>query len=100
MDKMKYQHLVVALVALLIAQFSCLPMTPTSLPVGTRVNPSPIPSIGSVKKIQGAVQAGPESAMANVDPTRDMNNNDAINVFDSGKAELDFGYGLFFTLYN
>ncbi|MBI5352666.1 MAG: hypothetical protein HZB50_08535 [Chloroflexi bacterium] len=86
---MKKLSFIFALTVLLAAQLSCEPTTPT-----------PIPSIGSVQKLQGTVQAGPESALENVDPDRKINNEDAIQVHDDGKAKLDFGYGLVFTLYN
>ena len=62
--------------------------------------PTAIPTIAKVNRIQGSVQAGPESALEDVNPVRDMNNNDAVHVQDNGKANLDFGHGMVFTLYS
>ena len=82
--------IVAVLTALLATQLFCAQQTPTPAPS----------TIGQVEKIQGGVQAGPESSLADVESMRDMYNNDAVHVFDNGKANLDFGYGLTFTLYN
>ncbi len=97
---MKPRPIVYALIALLIAQFSCV--SPAVIPATliSPADPSPIQSVGSIEKINGVVQAGPESALANVDPTRAMHDNDAVHVFDSGKAMLVFGNDFKFTLYN
>lgn len=98
--KMKPTPIIFALSALLIAQFSCAspPVIPATLT--SSANPAPNQSVGSIEKINGVVQAGPEKALANVDPTRAMNDNDAVHVFDSGKAMLVFGNDFKFTLYN
>jgi len=90
---MKQPSITLLLIALLATQFSCAPGLPPSAPIS-------IQSIGQVEKLQGEVQSGPQSSLANVDPKRFMYNNDAIHVFDNGKANVDFGYGLTFTLYN
>lgn len=90
---MKRIPIATVLIVLLSTQFSCVPQAPT-------LSPAPIESIGLIEKIQGGVQAGPESSLANVDPRRDMQNMDAVHVFNNGKANLDFHYGLTFTLYN
>ena len=81
----------VALIALIVTQLFCTqqPATPTL-----------DPSIGQIEKIKGAVQVGPEAALANVEPRLPIYSNDMVHVFDKGKASLDFGYGLTFTLYN
>src|SRR5688572_20250217 len=92
MDEMKRRMLISALVALFAAQMFCV-MPPTSTPV-------PGQSIGQIEKLQGGVQAGPESSMTTVDPKRDIFDDDAVHVFNNGKANLDFGYGITFTLYN
>jgi Predicted solute binding protein len=91
MDKMKRIPIVAVLIALFATQLFCTKQSPT---------PPPTQSIGQIEKIQGGVQAGPESYLINVDPRRDMQNRDAVHVFDKGKANLDFHYGLTFTLYN
>ena len=78
-------------IALLVTQLFC------TQPGST---PTPDPSIGQIEKIKGGVQAGPETALANVEPRLPVYNNDMVHVFDKGKANLDFGYGLTFTLYN
>jgi len=90
---MKHISITFILIALVATQFSCAPGLPTPAQ-------DSIQSIGQVEKLQGGVQSGPESSLANVDPKRFMYNNDAIHVFDNGKANVDFGYGLTFTLYN
>lgn len=84
-------------ITLLAAQFACVSGASTPAPGN---GPTSVPSIGKVNKVQGSVKAGPESALENVDPEREMNNNDAIQIKDNGKANLDFGHGLAFTLYN
>jgi len=89
---MKRPLLISVLVALFAAQMFCV-MPPISTPV-------PGQSIGQIEKLQGGVQAGPESSMATVNPKRDIFDNDAVHVFDNGKANLDFGSGITFTLYN
>ena len=81
----------------LAAQLACLSSTPTA-PVNS--GPTDIRPIGKVSRLQGSVQAGPETALVDVNPERDMNNDDAIHVEGNGKASLDFGHGLAFTLYN
>jgi hypothetical protein len=91
MDKMKRIPIVAVLIALFATQMFCTQQSPT---------PPPTQSIGQIEKLQGGVQAGPESYLINVDPRRDMQNRDAVHVFDKGKANLDFHYGLTFTLYN
>ncbi|HKG54759.1 MAG TPA: NBR1-Ig-like domain-containing protein [Anaerolineales bacterium] len=88
---MKRIPIIAVLIALFATQLFCTQQSPT---------PPPTQSIGQIEKIQGGVQAGPESYMISVDPRRDMQNRDAIHVFDKGKANLDFHYGLTFTLYN
>jgi hypothetical protein len=91
---MNKRIIILVLIVLLAAQLACLSSAPTE------PGPTAIPTIGVVNRIKGSVQAGPESALENVNPVRDMNNNDAIHIKDNGKAKLDFGYGLNFTLYN
>ena len=81
----------VTLIALIVTQLFC------TQPGST---PTPDPSIGQIEKIKGGVQVGPETALANVEPRRPVYNNDMVHVFDKGKASLDFGAGLSFTLYN
>ena len=81
----------VTAIALIATQLFCTQQPST---------PTPDPSIGQVEKIKGAVQVGPETALANVEPRLPIYNNDMVHVFDKGKASLDFGYGLTFTLYN
>jgi len=88
---MKRIPIAVAWIALVVTQMFCTQPTST---------PTPDPSIGQVEKIKGAVQVGPETALANVEPRLPIYNNDMVHVFDKGKASLDFGYGLTFTLYN
>ena len=87
---MKNKPFALVLIVLLATQLFCAAPPP----------PAPSQAVGQVEKLQGAVQAGPETALSNVDPRREMYNNDAVRVFDNGKANLDFGYGLTFTLYN
>lgn len=94
---MKTRRVGFALLTLLAAQLACLSSTPTA-PAST--GPTDIPPIGKVNRLQGSVQAGPEAALVDVNPERDMNDNDAIQIKDNGKANLDFGHGLAFTLYN
>jgi hypothetical protein len=91
MDKMNRIPVALTLIALLGTQLFCT--QPGSAP-------TPDPSIGQIEKIKGGVQAGPETALANVEPRLPVYNNDMVHVFDKGKANLDFGYGLTFTLYN
>ena len=81
----------VAGIVLLVTQLFCAqpPATP----------PSDL-SIGQIEKIKGGVQVGPETALANVEPRLPIYNHDMVHVFDKGKANLDFGAGLSFTLYN
>jgi len=93
MDKMKRIPSAAILIVLLATQFSCVPQAPTLPSV-------PIESIGQIEKLQGGVQSGPESSLTDVDPRRDMQNRDTVHVFNNGKANLDFHYGLTFTLYN
>lgn len=88
---MKRIPIIAVLIALFATQLFCTQQSPT---------PPPTQSIGQIEKIQGGVQAGPESYLISVDPRRDMQNRDAVHVFDKGKANLDFHYGLTFTLYN
>ena len=89
---MKRISIAVVLVTLLATQVFCATQAPTV---------APGQSIGQIEKLQGGVQAGPdESSLINVDPRMDMYDDDAVHVFDNGKANLDFGYGLTFTLYN
>jgi hypothetical protein len=57
-------------------------------------------SVGFIEKVQGGVQAGPETAMVDVDPMLELGNADAMHVFNNGKANVNLGYGLGFTLYN
>src|SRR5215212_5139998 len=92
-NKMKHSSVIFILIALVATQFSCAPGVPPPAQIS-------IQSIGQVEKLQGGVQSGPEASLTNVDPKRFMYNNDAIHVFDNGKANVDFGYGLTFTLYN
>ena len=91
---MNKRIIVLVLIVLLAAQLACI----------SSASPEPgataIPTIGLVNRIQGSVEAGPESALEEVNPKRDINNDDAIHIKDNGKASLDFGYGLAFTLYN
>lgn len=87
---MKHKSVAFALILLLATQLFCA--TPTTS--------APDQTIGLVERQQGGVQAGPATAMSNVDSKRDIYNDDAVHVFDNGKANLDFGYGLTFTLYN
>ena len=81
----------VAWIVLLVTQLFC------AQPAAT---PPPDLSIGQIEKIKGGVQVGPETALANVEPSSPIYNNDLVHVFDKGKASLDFGAGLSFTLYN
>jgi hypothetical protein len=81
----------VAWIVLLVTQLFCARPTAT---------PPPDLSIGQIEKIKGGVQVGPETALANVEPSSPVYNNDLVHVFDKGKASLDFGAGLSFTLYN
>ena len=91
---MNKRIIVLVLVVLFTVQLACLSSAPSE------PGPTAVPTIGRVNRIQGSVRAGPESALQNVDPEREMNNNDAIHIKDNGKANLNFGYGLEFTLYN
>lgn len=86
-----------AMMILLAAQLACLSAAPTA---PAMPGPTDIPPIGKVNRLQGSVQVGPETALVDVNPERDMNDNDAIQIKDNGKANLDFGHGLAFTLYN
>ena len=72
---MKRIPIVAVLIALFATQLFCTTQSPT---------PPPTQSIGQIEKIQGGVQAGPESYLINVDPRRDMQNQDAVHVFDKG----------------
>ena len=81
----------VAWIVLLVTQLFCARPTAT---------PPPDLSIGQIEKLKGGVQVGPETALANVEPSSPIYNNDMVHVFDKGKANLDFGAGLSFTLYN
>lgn len=83
--------IVVAGIALVATQVFCA-QPPATAPVDL--------SIGQIEKIKGGVQVGPEAALANVEPSSPVFNNDMVHVFDKGKANLDFGAGLSFTLYN
>lgn len=91
---MKRLSITILLITLLATQFSCAPRQAAST-----LQPE-ILSIGQIAKIKGGVQAGPESSLFDVNPRRDMQDKDAVHVFDKGKATLDFHYGLTFTLYN
>jgi hypothetical protein len=82
----------VAWIVLLVTQLFCAQPTATPFPEDV--------SIGQIEKIKGGVQVGPETALANVEPSSPIYNNDVVHVFDKGKANLDFGAGLSFTLYN
>ncbi|HET9905186.1 MAG TPA: NBR1-Ig-like domain-containing protein [Anaerolineales bacterium] len=82
----------------MISLLSVLVMTSCNIPVNTP--PAENQSIGQIEKLQGGVQAGPASSLTTVESLRDMYNNDAVHVYNNGKAELDFGHGLAFTLYN
>ena len=81
----------VAWIVLLVTQLFCA--RPSATP------PADL-SIGQIEKIKGGVQVGPETALANVEPSSPVYNNDLVHVFNKGKASLDFGAGLSFTLYN
>ena len=83
---------------LIISLLCLLVVTSCNLPVSTP--PAENQSIGQIEKLQGGVQAGPASSLTNVESLRVMYNNDAIHVYNNGKAKLDFGHGLAFTLYN
>jgi hypothetical protein len=105
MDPMKHRPHPLALLALLAAGLACLCSTSNTIPPLTSEPPepatrAPLASIGSVTQLQGGVEAGPESALEVVSPDRDIYDQDAVHVFDSGVAALDFGHGLAFTLYN
>ena len=93
---MKHIPISALVLALFAAQLSC------ALPLATATPPSDpgIQPVGIVQKLQGGVESGPETSLFPVDPQRDILNDDAVRVFDNGKASLDFGYGLTFTLYN
>ena len=91
---MKRLLLTIPLIFLLATQFSCAPR-----PAVATLQPETL-SIGQIAKIKGGVQAGPESSLFDVNPRRDMQDKDAVRVFDKGKATLDFRYGLTFILYN
>ena len=84
---MNKRMIVLAVIVMLTAQLACNAPTPSG-------------AIGVANKIQGSVKVGPEAALQEVNPKRDINNNDAIQIKDDGKANLDFGHGLAFTLYN
>ncbi|MGE5248919.1 MAG: hypothetical protein ACM3QS_01795 [Bacteroidota bacterium] len=86
---MKTRLVTLLSIALLAAQASCAPNT-TAVPG----------SVGFIEKVQGGVQAGPETAMVDVDPMMELGNADAMRVFNKGKANVNLGYGLGFTLYN
>src|SRR5512143_2224216 len=104
------KQVLIAFLALLAATLACI--SPTSAPPAVTVPPTrgatpvteaaPVTgtAIGSVTQKQGSVEAGPENALRSVSPKRDMYENDAVHVFDSGEAELDFGYGMVLVLYN
>ena len=79
------------LIALLALQASCAAPPATSVPS---------PQVGFIEKVTGGVQSGPESALVDVDPMRELANQDAMRVFNNGKANVNLGYGLGFTLYN
>ena len=93
----RYTIPVIIGVLILLALISTFIVTITETHTPTA---APIQSIGQVQRVQGGVQSGPESSLANVDSTRMMDNKDAVHVFSHGKANLDFHYGLTFTLYN
>ncbi|MBN1451902.1 MAG: hypothetical protein JW963_12870 [Anaerolineales bacterium] len=57
-------------------------------------------AIGQIIKERALVRAGPSSSMEEVSYSRDLNNNDAVNVTEGGKAHLDFDCGIQFTLFN
>jgi hypothetical protein len=88
---MKRVWISVAWIVLLVTQLFC------AQPAATQ---PPDLSIGQIEKIKGGVQVGPETALANVEPSSPIYNDDMVHVFDKGKANLDFGAGLAFTLYN
>lgn len=104
---MKLTRLLGAIAVLLAVQLACLftPPTPTAVipptgPTATEVPTAAVQPIGSIKHLQGGVEAGPEAALEPVNPSRDMYDDDAARVFNNGKAQLDYGYGLTLTLYN
>ncbi|MGE5249952.1 MAG: hypothetical protein ACM3QS_07020 [Bacteroidota bacterium] len=108
---MNRSRLLCIFAVLLAVQAACLSATATPAP--TRTAPVPLTGktppdgpiaasqpIGSITQLHGGVKAGPESALEVVSPLRDLFDNDAAQVFDHGKARMDFGYGITFTLYN
>jgi hypothetical protein len=91
-DPMNRNRLLSAIAVLVAIQLAC---SIGGQPPDTAGKP-----IGSIQQLQGGVRAGPESALQDVSPSRDMYDNEAAQVYNQGKARLDYGYGITFTLYN
>jgi len=56
--------------------------------------------VGSITKDRSLVKAGPDNAMKTVSDSRDLYNDDSVNVTDGGKAFLTFPGGIEFILFN
>ncbi len=106
---------------LLLAQMVCCCQTgtilsPTSVPTLSTVPPKytavppvdtlppptaePKTPIGSITRVSDVVMAGPEGSLSSVDNNRSLYDNDAVHVTYGGKADLDMGNGINFTLFN
>lgn len=59
-----------------------------------------VKAVGQITKEHSLVRAGPSSSMEEVANSRDLENNDAVNVSEGGKAQLDFDGGISFRLFN
>ena len=83
--------------------FATLPPKYTDLPSSNTITPSttaPKTPIGSITRVSDVVMAGPEGSLSSVDNYRSLYDNDAVHVEYGGKADLDMGNGVNFTLFN
>ena len=90
---MKHKSVFYTLIALVVTQLFCGQVPSTQPTVSNSV-------IGQLWREQGDVEAGRESELIRIDSSHDMQPDDAVRVSNEGKARLDFGKGLEFTLYN
>ena len=72
-------------------------LPPTSPPAPTTAPETPI---GSITRISDNVLAGPENSLSSVNDNRQLYDNDAVHVANGGKAFLEMGNGVNFTLFN
>ena len=72
---------------------------PTAEPTPVPLPPEPV--IGKITMVLSSVETGPTNMLLSlVDGSRDFFNNDIVHVFNGGKATIDLGSGLAFSLFN